>query len=69
MQDLSSQIKDQTCTLCSRITSLNHWTIKEIPQMCLLVILLKEIWETHKYMKIVLNKQWVKEEIKRKIRK
>ena len=32
--------------------SRNHWTTREVPQVCLFVILLKEIWEAHKYMKI-----------------
>ena len=31
MGDLSSPTRDQTCILCSRRRSLNHWTTREVP--------------------------------------
>ena len=37
MGDLSSLTRDQTCTLCVRKGSLNHWTAREVPEPSLLV--------------------------------
>ena len=31
MWNLSSLIRDQTCTLCTGSRSLNHWTTREVP--------------------------------------
>ena len=33
MWDLSSPIRDGTCTLCIEARSLNHWTTREVPSV------------------------------------
>ena len=42
MCDLSFLTRDQTCTPCIRRQCLNHWTAREVPCCCFLMINFQE---------------------------